>query len=195
MISVATLQEHLGVEGQEATLTRLEQGVVRFLQSWIPRYLGPVRQRSWVLDGGSVKIAGLIFHGQDATEILLPEEIAFEDLVSVEHRDHPSLPWEALDDGLEAYEIDGRGLYRRTNSWPAGRRNIRVTFNEGFEEDQGPEGVVLVALELIQAKWEARQAAGIKSEQVGDLKVTYADFERVPGLNLALNDLKRSRNF
>lgn len=198
MISTATLRDHLGLEpgeGSDTALERLERGAVAFLQSWIPRYLGPPREHAVVLDGGVRRDGGLIWSGVEQDRLLLPDEIAFEDLVSVQHRSSPSLPWEDLDTGLEAYEVEGRTLYRTTGPWPAGRRNLRVTYLEGFDVDAGPDDVTLAVLDLVKARWDHREANGIKSERADDLAITYADAGKVPGLTQLLDQLKRSRNF
>lgn len=192
MISTATLQDHLGVTGSETVLERLEKGVVTFLESWIPRYLGLPRERSVVLSGGSHREGGLIIHGQELDQILLPEEIAFEDLVSVQYREHPSLPWEDLDEGLEAYEVEGQTLYRRAEPWPPGQRNLRVAFLEGYPEDAGPADVTLVVLELVKAKFDQHTTGNIKSEKKGPVQLTYAEAAAMPGMEAMLKNLKRS---
>ncbi|MEM7048903.1 MAG: hypothetical protein AAF604_04550 [Acidobacteriota bacterium] len=197
MISDATLLAWVDPSASVATLRIFERGVVRDLEGWIPRYLGPVKTHTEILSGpGAARGRALLSLGEGRpSPLVLQEEIGgVGALLAVRCRSSEGDAWIDLDEApWDSLEVDGRRLIRLGEAWPPGHRNLQVQYSFGFDEDQGPEDVTAYVLEAVRTLYQRRQLEGVSSEAIDGHRIVYDGLNALPqALVEVRNNLKRS---
>jgi hypothetical protein len=72
-----------------------------------------------------------------------------------------------------SFEVDNRSLYISEGTWPAGRRNIKVAYQEGIPVDAPMLDVEGVVLCLVARSFRGRGAENLEQEKLGDVEFTY----------------------
>ena len=203
LVSVATARSYSGAHASDDTLlTILRDGVVAWLERWIPGHLGTSATLTEILDGPQPLPTGLTGEysreaEREARRIQLAEEIDLDDLEAIEFRDSLDLDWYDHDEDdpsdFTDFELDGLYLIRRTWPWPVGDRLIRVQYTHGFAEDAGPADVRLVALESIRALWRTRASQGLRAAAIGPMSVSFESIVRAGVSPAMLNGIRRSQ--
>lgn len=159
---------------QDTRLNNLIARVEEWFTAQTDRYFGPVQQHIHVLSGRGV------------SHIWVPDKIDNLDSTSIQIRADTNSAWGTVieNSNLELETINGsRGpvrIYRRNADWPRGVRNIRLAYDFGYAEGEGP-GEVEQALLLVIAHLHQKIAAkNIKSASIGPLKVVYTQDEKMP---------------
>lgn len=82
--------------------------------------------------------------------------------------------WEEVDPA--DYQVRGLLIVHRTG-WPKGVQNIRVTYDAGYAEDEAPDDLMDLVIELVRGKrmTGALSESGIKSETYGGYSYTKFD--------------------
>lgn len=205
MLSSSVLQAYTGSTDTVA-LGQIEAGVVAWLQTWIPRYLGTATTLTEIHSGPQRQNALLTGRGvgERLRTLWLSEDIASGSLVSVEERTSPTADWADLPNpaDLTDYEIRpltpsaaaGRKLVRLSADFPAGASNIRVKFTHGYAEDAAPDDVTLAALQIVKALVDNKTTGNHLEETADKGGVKYAAAMRLPGVDQGLvNSLRRPR--
>jgi hypothetical protein len=161
MVDLDVIKAYLGitVDDYDDALTELRDRLVAVIERKLDWYFGPPRDAVEILNGpgrttlylrqppvgGVVTVYTRAWAGGDVWLILDPVE----------------------------YEVLGRKLIHRS-WWPYGYRNIKVEYQEGF--DDPPGDIVQLLLDLMQQFVVVGAAAGdVKSERIGDYSYTIGD--------------------
>lgn len=145
------------------------------------------RETGWYF--GEPRAADEVLNGTGTTKIFAPQNIVDPDGVTVYSRPAATDSWTIVDE--EDYEVDGRGLYVASR-WLKGKRNFRITYEEGF--DPLPGDVHQLLLDLVSSKWKARgERTDLASEKIGDYSYTRADLEKQDGWVTVKNNWRRKR--
>ncbi|WP_234399635.1 hypothetical protein [Paenibacillus popilliae] len=108
----------------------------------------------------------------------------------------PLLKVEGIEQGIESFTIESEnGMLFKRSGWPRGSRNIEVEYTAGYilpSDETGAEPATLpedIQLACILYAWIMLRDPVVRSERVGNINVTYADFDadgRLPGPVAAL---------
>lgn len=114
-------------------------------------YFRALREAIEVLDGT----------GTDAMYLRQPADVGTA--IVVECRARATDPWVVVP--VADYEAESRGVFV-AGIWARGRRNFRVTYQEGFDEP--PQDIAQLFLEVMANAWQSRGREGLSSERIGD---------------------------
>lgn len=179
--TTSELQSYLDVSGDDALLDSLESRVRAWIEEQTGRYFGATRSFTEVLDGPRNDPWG------ETDQVLFLQEPPGSDTLKIETRAAMDDTYDVLTDetasptvGTDKVERDGRQLWRTDgNTWPSGKRVIRVSYDYGFDSDGAQPGDVKQAvIGLVGALYRTREASGIESMSLGDASISYADVNR-----------------
>lgn len=180
MLSLSDIKDWLGIPSATTTydtiLTNLETRAVAFLENQTDRYFGAPLEFTEILDGN------------DRDELWLREEPNV--IRSVAYRDSLNNAWIEYDVQAD-YEQDGRRLLRLDDTWPRGRRNLKVVYVAGYSAGNEPDDIKQALFDLIALKFRGRGTESFKSQELGDYKYTKADMQQMPGLTDTLAKYRR----
>lgn len=157
-------------ESEVAEASRIADAVLTWVEGQTERHFREVQPFVGRFSGG-------------AQDIWLPEkptqvEGVPADLVVVESYDAGA--WTAAD--ADDYELiihprpyGAAVLQHATTGWPAGRRNIRVTYSAGYAVGELPSDIEQLVIEMTAQRWLDRGKENLRSETIGGYSYTRAD--------------------
>lgn len=170
MLPDGLLEDWLGLT--DAADIALAEGAADRALAWIStqtgRYFGEPMEFVLRFSGGRVTDYRKTFWLPEIplTEIVESDEV---DMLLVEEKNSAEA-WVTIED-TEYELIRGPFLYEmpileHDDYWPAGRKNIRVTYTAGYEVGSLPLDIQQMVLDAVGEWWRARGNQGLKSESI-----------------------------
>lgn len=179
MLPLNEVKSWLGVTGfdNDVELQSLIDRAQAFIERETHWYFGDPRSADEVKDGTGTAL------------LFLRQFPVSEDSVVVYERAGITDAWEATD--TDDYEVAGR-IIGHASRWTKGRRNYRVTYQEGFINPPGDVSQLL--LDLVQKKWrEVGERTDLKSEKIGDYSYVRGDLTELDSWNIVKVNWQRQR--
>lgn len=172
LTTLAAVKQYQGIAGtdQDALIQSIIAEVSRKMARWMRREIGPHT------------VAGELHDGTGASDVLLLRHFPVTAVSAV------AVDGEALAGGDFAFDAESGALYYQpggsSSPWPAGRRNVSVTYDAGFAavpEDLRGAARVQVVWELKRSKAHGGRL-GERSTIVGDGTAQFLVDDWAPGV-------------
>lgn len=117
-----------------------------------------------------LELEGAVEADFDGVAALVPGGV-----VSIEKRSGAGTEFELLD--LADFEMTAEGeIYAVATDLPTTYRGVRVKYLVGYDEGQGPAGIVLLVLQMVKAFWQEKKRSSSSIAIDGAFTVQWADF-------------------